>query len=67
MFAAYALQARTYLSVVLVLSVMLHGEGLETVQVRDNPCSVQSCRLLSQHDPAWPQGPLLCHKNTGDQ
>lgn len=25
----------------------------------DNPCSVQSCHLLSQHDPAWPWGSII--------
>lgn len=52
MLAAYGLQARMPLrNVVLVLSVMLCGESLKKVHVPGNPCSAQSCHLLSQHDP----------------
>lgn len=60
MFAAYGLQARMpHRGVVLVLSVMLCSEGLKKVLVPGNPCSVHSCHLLSQHDPAWPWRPIV--------
>lgn len=33
--------------------------GLQCLPNRGNPCSAQSCHLLSQHDPAWPRGPIV--------
>ncbi len=60
MFAAYGLQACvSHHGIVLALSVMLCSEGLKKVQVPGNPCSVQSCHLLSQHDPARPWSPIV--------